>query len=64
MTNKIVQGALDGKLGISQNMGVKLRTGIHVNSGGNLGKEMKRRKHGQFGKKRQKEKMWVENIFL
>lgn len=57
MTNKIVQDALDGKPGVSQNMGVKLTTGIHVNSEGNLGKEMQRRKHGQFGKKGQNEKV-------
>lgn len=44
MTNKIVQGALDGKLGVSQNLGVKLTTGTHIKSEGNPGKEMERRK--------------------
>lgn len=45
MTNKIVQDGLDGKLGVSQNMGVKLTTGTHIKSEGNLDEEMERRKN-------------------
>ena len=57
MTNKIVQGALDGKLGISQNVGVKLTTGTHIKSEGKSGQgDGEEEEHGQFRKKGQREK--------
>lgn len=65
MTNKIVQGALDGKLGISQKMGVKLTAGTHVKAEGNLGKERERRKSTDSLERRAEgKKKWAENLFL
>lgn len=60
MANEIVQGALDGKLDIVQDMVLRLATGTE----GSLGKEMENKKSTGGLERRGRGKKWVGNLFL
>lgn len=60
MANEIVQGALDGKLDIVQDMVLRLATGTE----GILGKEMENKKSTGSSERSGRGKKRVDNLFL